>query len=106
MRRSRTRRVKRSAGQRLDFDRRLMLQFRGSVITANARLLAYREWDDAVNLAAMAVGVLADVRIGKNGRHLLVGLLRQSVFGRPAGYQDMSDRRPAVPRSGDAPGGR
>jgi hypothetical protein len=54
----------------------------------------------------MAVGVLADVRTGKNGRHLLVGLLRQSVFGRLAGYQDMSDRRPAVPRSGDAPGGR
>jgi len=28
--------------------------------------------------------VLADVRTGKNGRHLLVRLLRQSVFGRLA----------------------
>jgi Transposase DDE domain group 1 len=31
------------------------------------------------------------MRAGKNGRHLLVGLLRQSVFGRLAGYEDVND---------------
>ena len=76
---------------RLDFDRRLMLQFRGSVVTSDAGLLAYRELDDALGLSMMAGEILADARTGKNGRHALVGMLRQSVFGRLAGYEDVND---------------
>src|SRR5271156_3662463 len=75
----------------LDFDRRVMVQFRGSVVTSDAGLLAYRELDDALGLSAMAGEMLADARTGKNGRHALVGLLRQSVFGRLAGYEDVND---------------
>src|ERR1700731_4289608 len=71
---------------RLDFDRRLMLQFRGSVVPSDAGLLAYRELDDALGLTTTAGEMLADTRTGKNGRHALVGMLRQSVFGRLAGY--------------------
>ena len=76
---------------RLDFDRRLVLQFRGSAITSDAGLLAYRELDNVLRLTDTAADMLADARSGKNGRHRLVGLLRQSVFGRLAGYEDVND---------------
>jgi Transposase DDE domain group 1 len=76
---------------RLDFDRRLTLQFRGSVATSDAGLLAYREFDDALGLSETAGERLADARTGKNGRHALVGMLRQAVFGRLAGYEDVND---------------
>ena len=76
---------------KLDFDHRLMVQFRGCVVTSDAGLLAYRELDDALGLSAVAGETLADARTGKNGHHALVGLLRQSVFGRLAGYEDVND---------------
>src|SRR5277367_3569508 len=76
---------------RMDFDRRVMLQFRGSLVTSDAGLLAHRELDDALGLSDLAGEHLADERTGKNGRHALVGLLRQSVFGGLAGYEDFND---------------
>src|ERR1700730_14769566 len=76
---------------RLDFDRRLMLQFRGSVVTSDAGLFVHRELDDALGLSVMAGETLADTRTGRNGRHALVGMLRQAVFERLAGYEDVND---------------
>ncbi|MCH7778742.1 MAG: IS1380 family transposase [Gemmatimonadetes bacterium] len=76
---------------RLDFDRRLKLEFHGSKVTSDAGLLPYRELDDAVGLSEIAGDVLTDTRRGKNGRHGLVGQFRQSVFGRLGGYDDVND---------------
>jgi hypothetical protein len=74
----------------LDFDRRLMLQFRGSVITSDGGLLVYRELDDTLGLTDTGTDIHADASTGKNRRHLVVGLLRQSVFGRLAGYEGVA----------------
>jgi hypothetical protein len=63
-----------------------MLPFRGSVVTSDADLLAYRELDDALGLTPAPGYLLADARTGKNGRHAVVGMLRQSLFGILAGY--------------------
>jgi hypothetical protein len=76
---------------RLDFDRRVMLRFRGSAITSDGGLLAYRDLDDVLALTTSGGERLAEARTGRNRRHLLVGLLRQSVFGRLAGYEDVND---------------
>ena len=76
---------------RVGFDRRLNLEFHGSRISSDAGLLLYWELDDALGLSALAGDVLSEVRRGKNTRHLLIGLLRQSEFGRLAGYEDVND---------------
>lgn len=80
-----------SDGRQRDFDRCLMLHFRWPVVIFDAGLLVYRELDDALGLTTTAVETLAGVRTGKNGRPTLVGWLRQSMFGRLAGYEDVNN---------------
>src|ERR687892_2073261 len=87
---------------RVDFDRRLKLEFHGARITSDAGLLAYRELDDALGLTATAVSTLGEGRRGKNIRHRLLGLLRQAVYGRLAGYEDVNDAERPAPRPRNA----
>lgn len=76
---------------RLGFDRRLRLEFHGSKISSDGGLLLFRELDEVLGLHQLASSVPRDTRIGRNRLHSLVGLLRQSVFGRLTGYEDVND---------------
>ena len=78
-------------GLRVDFDRRLKLEFHGSRVTSDAGLLAYRELDDALGLTGVAGGIFQDSPTGKDGWHGMAGQFRQSVFGRLGGYEDVND---------------
>ena len=78
-------------GARLSFDRRVRLEFHGSKNSSDGGLLLFRELDEVIGLHDIAGGFLRDTRTGQNRLHSLVGLLRQSVFGRLAGYDDMYD---------------
>ena len=42
-------------------------------------------------ISGLAGEAVSELRRGKNTRHLLTGLLRQSVYGRLAGYEDVND---------------
>jgi hypothetical protein len=78
-------------GDRVDFDRRVRLEFRGSQLSSDGGLLVMRELDDALGLSELASVALRDSRSGKNTVHRLDGLFRQSVYGRLAGYEDVND---------------
>ena len=76
---------------RVGFDNRLKLKFCGSQVTSDAGLLAYRELDEVLGLTEMGADLLTDSRFGTNKQHLLVPLLRQSIYSRLAGYEDVND---------------
>ncbi len=76
---------------RLHFDRTVKLAFQGSLISSDGGLLLHRELDDALGLTNMAAQMMVDPRTGKNGQHQIGGYLRQSVFSRLAGWEDVND---------------
>lgn len=76
---------------RVGFDCRLKLEFHGSKITSDGGFLPVRELDEALGLTDLAGEHLVDPRTGKNGPHGMIGLFRQSTFGRFGGYEDMND---------------
>ena len=60
-------------------------------VTSDAGLLAYRDLDKALGLFDGVPSVVQDLRTGRNIQHDLPALLRQSVYSRLAGYEDVND---------------
>jgi len=82
---------RRSSASRVGFDARVRLQFQGAEVSSDAGLLAFRELDEALGLSQSAEMMLAETRTGRNVKHELAPLLRQSVYSRLAGYADTND---------------
>ncbi|MFC1537423.1 IS1380 family transposase [Gemmatimonadota bacterium] len=78
-------------GLKVGFDSSLRLEFHGSKVTSDCGLLAYRDLDEALGLFESASKVLIDRRTGRNVQHEVENLLRQSVYSRLAGYDDVND---------------
>ncbi len=82
---------RRKQALRVQFDGKLKLEFHGAKITSDAGLIAFRELDEAFRLTEKGSTLLSDPRPGKNTQHTMLAMLRQGVYGRLAGYEDVND---------------
>ena len=69
----------------------LKVAFQGSRITSDAGLILVRELDQRLGLGTLISEPLNDSRQGLNIQFSLADLLRQSVYSRLAGYEDLND---------------
>jgi len=74
----------------LSFNGRLRVDFQGARVTSDGGLLLVRELDERLGFGELIERHLADVR-GKNTQLPLADLVRQSVYSRLAGYDDVND---------------
>ena len=73
------------------FNSSLKVDFQGSRVTSDAGLLVVRELDERLGLSELISDNLTDARCGRNTQLPLPDLLRQSVYSRLAGYEDLND---------------
>jgi len=85
--------MKHTKGEKLNirFNRKIKLEFHGARLTSDGGLLVYRELDEALGLFKSVSTVMSDKRTGRNIQHDLTNLLRQSLYSRLVGYEDVND---------------
>jgi hypothetical protein len=74
----------------LSFNGFLRVDFQGSRVTSDGGLILIRELDEPLGNQLIKQH-LTDSRRGKNAQLPLADLLRQSVYSRLAGYEDVND---------------
>ena len=72
------------------FNSSLKVDFQGARVTSNGGLLLVRELDERLGFGQLIERHLSDKR-GMNTQLLLTDLVRQSVYSRLAGYEDLND---------------
>src|ERR1035437_9073269 len=81
----------------LSFNGSLKVDFQGSRVTSDGGLILVRELDERLGFGDLMARHLTDSRRGKNLQLPLADLLRQSVYSRLAGYEDMNDAEQLSP---------
>ena len=76
---------------KLGFDGGIKIEFHGAKVTSDGGLLLYRDLDDALGLFDSVSANYKDNRTGRNIRHAMPTLLRQSIYSHLAGYEDVND---------------
>ena len=69
----------------------IKFEFHGAKVTSDGGLFAYRDLDDALGLFDSVSTNFHDNRTGRNIQHAMPNLLRQSIYSRLAGYDDVND---------------
>jgi hypothetical protein len=72
------------------FNSSLRVAFQGARVTSDGGLILLRELDERLGLSALMQRHLTDSRRGKNIQLPLADLLRQSIYSRLAGYEDVN----------------
>ena len=75
----------------LTFNGFLKVDFQGSRVTSDGGLILVRELDERLGLGKLIDEHLTDSRQGSNKKFPLTDLLRQSIYSRLAGYEDLND---------------
>lgn len=74
----------------LSFNPSLKVDFQGSRVTSDGGLLLVRELDEHLGLSELIAEHLTDSR-GKNTQLPMADLMRQAIYSRLAGYEDVND---------------
>ena len=75
----------------LSFNASLKVDFQGLRVTSDGGLILVRELDERLGFGELIRQHLTDSRRGKNTQFPFTDLLRQSVYSRLAGYEDLND---------------